>query len=123
MMPDEKSQLLALLDVPARWCRDAEALDAFGEEVRYDDASAVAWDVTGAMCLLFGWERACVLFCQLHRHIYGKRKSFGWPRRDEEMDALATLQAFNDNKSTTFEMIRGEIETMPVWYGHAQSSK
>ena len=73
MMPDEKAQLLALLEDERRWCRDAEARDADGNSVSFHDATAVAWDITGALCRLFGWRRACELFRQLDRHIHGKR--------------------------------------------------
>lgn len=120
MMPDEKAQLLTFLEHESRWCRDAEAHDAKGDAVRYDDAAAVAWDVTGALCRLFGWRRACVLFGQLDRHIHGKRVTIGWPARDSEMDAMAALQDFNDRVGTTFEMMRERIESMPVWHGNAR---
>ena len=96
MMPEEKEQLLALLDHERRWCRDAEAHDANSDAVHYNDGAAVAWDVTGALCRLFGWRRACVLFGQLDRHINGKRVANGWPARDVEMDAMGALQDFND---------------------------
>jgi hypothetical protein len=119
MMPEEKEQLLALLDHERRWCRDAEAHDADGDAVRYDDDAAVAWDVTGALCRLFGWQRACVLFRQLDGHINGKRVAIGWPARDAEMDALGALQDFNDRVDMTFDMVRRRIETMPVWHGNA----
>jgi len=115
-MPDEKAQLLALLDGAGKWCREAEAHDARGDPVTYDDAAAVAWDLTGALCRLFGWQRACVLFVQLDRHIHGRRSAFGWPRRDAEMDAMAALQSFNDRFDTTFASLRERIETMPVWH-------
>ena len=120
MMPEEKEQLLALLDHERRWCRDAEAHDANSDAVQYDDDAAVAWDVTGALCRLFGWQRACVLFGQLDRHINGKRVSIGWPTRDAEMDAMGALQDFNDRLDVTFDMMRERIETMPVWHGNAR---
>lgn len=122
MMPDEKTQLLALLEHHGKWCRDAEALDASGNGVVYDDDAAVAWDLTGALCRLFGWERACVLFGQLDRHIHGKRIMLGWPERDTEMDAMAALQEFNDRTDTTFALLRERIETMPVWQGSSRGS-
>ena len=120
MMPEEKEQLLALLDHQRRWCRDAEAHDANSDAVRYDDDAAVAWDVTGALCRLFGWRRACVLFGQLERHINGKRVVIGWPAGDAEMDAMGALQDFNDRADMTFDMMRERIETMPVWQGNAR---
>jgi len=117
MMPEEKDQLLALLDHEDRWCREAEAQDADGEGVRFDDEAAVAWDITGALCRLFGWPRACVLFGQFDRHIHGRRTAWSWPPRDLELDAMAALQEFNDRAETTFEVMREQIGTMPVWHG------
>ena len=115
MMPDEKTQLLALLEHHGKWCRDAEAHDANGEPVRCDDDAAVAWDITGALCRLFGWQRACVLFGQMERHIVGKRRTVGWPMRDTGIDAMKALQDFNDRADTTFDVLRERIEAMPVW--------
>jgi hypothetical protein len=120
MMPEEKEQLLALLDHERKWCRDAEAHDANSDAVRYDDDAAVAWDVTGALCRLFGWRRACVLFGQLDRHINGKQVASGWPARDAEMGAMGALQDFNDRVDMTFDMMRERIETMPAWHGNAR---
>ncbi len=120
MMPEEKEQLLALLDHQRRWCRDAEAHDANGDAVHYDDDTAVAWDVTGALCRLFGWRRACLLFVQLDRHINGKRVTIGWRERDAEMDAMVSLQDFNDQVDMTFDIMRERIESMPVWQGNAR---
>lgn len=119
-MPDEKAKLLSLLDHADKWCRNAEALDASGNPVTYDHDAAVAWDITGALCLLFGWQRACVLFSQLDRHIHGKRIMFGWPRGDAEMDAMAALQDYNDRVDTTFALLRERIEAMPVWQGQGR---
>jgi len=115
MMAKEKEQLLALLDRERRWCREAEARDANGEAVHYGDDEAVAWDVTGALCRLFGLQRACVLFGQLDRHINGKRVAVGWPPRDAEMVAMGALQEFNDRFDVTFDVMRVQLETMPVW--------
>ena len=116
MMAEEKEQLLALFDHQRKWCQDAEAHDADGRAVRCNDDSAVAWDVTGALCRLFGWRRACELFRQLDRHINGKRVAAGWPVRDAEMDSMAALQEFNDGIETTFDLVRNQIETMPVYH-------
>ena len=120
MMPEEKEQLLALLDHERKWCRGAEAQDANGDAVSYDDGAAVAWDLTGAMCRLFGWRRACVLFEQLDRHINGKRVAIGWPSGDAEMHAMGALQNFNDQVDMTFDLVRARIDTMPVWHGTAR---
>jgi hypothetical protein len=117
MMPQEKERLLALLTSGARWCRGSEALDAEGHAVHFDDPSAVAWDVTGAICLLFGWQRATVLFEQLHRHIVGKRQTYNRPRRDAAIDAMVRLQEFNDMPETSFADLREQIESMVVWRG------
>jgi len=119
MMHEEKEQLLALLDHERRWCRDAEAHDANGDAVHYGDDAAVAWDVTGALCRLFGWQRACVLFEQLDRHINGKRVAVGWPRGDAEMVAMGALQDFNDRVDMTFDVMRERIESIRVWQGPA----
>jgi hypothetical protein len=116
MMAEEKAEVLVLFEHADRWCRDAEAHDANGEAVHYDDESAVAWDITGGLCRLFGWQRACVLFGQVDRHIHGKRPVSGWPARDPELDAMVSLQAFNDREDTTFEMVRERLESMPVWH-------
>ena len=121
MMPEEKEQLLALFDDDHKWCRDAEAHDANGDAVRYDEASAVAWDITGALCRLFGWRRACQLFTQLDRHINGAGAVARRPVRHAEIASMVALQAFNDRLETTFEMICGQLETMPVWHGASHS--
>lgn len=114
-MPEEKTKLLELLDHQAHWCRDAEARDCEGEAVRYDDDLAVAWDITGAVCRLFGWKRACTLFAQIERHFNGRPKYYGWPGRDIEMEAMRALQNFNDRAETTFEALRSRLESLPVW--------
>ena len=120
MMPDEKTQLVTLLVHHGKWCRDAEACDANGHAVRFDDDTAVAWDITGALCRLFGWKRACVLFGQLDRHINGKRVAMRRPARDAEMHAMSALQDFNDRADVTFDVVRERIETIPVWHGNAR---
>ena len=117
MMPQEKDRLLALLARDTAWCRNSEALDASGNAVHFDDPSAVAWDITGAMCLLFGWQRATILFAQLLRHMVGKRQTYAWPKRDAAIDAMVRLQEFNDAPDTSFEELRGHIESMVVWRG------
>jgi len=116
MMPREQEQLLALLAPEQHWCRDAEARDELGNPVSFDDTSATAWDLTGALCALFGWKRACELFRQLDRHIFG-RKRFHSYHQDCEMNALAALQIYNDDRATTYEMVVAKLRTMPVWRG------
>jgi hypothetical protein len=118
MMPDEKERLLKLFEHESRWCREAEAHNAHGDAVYYDDSAAVAWDITGALCQLFGWRRAAVLFGQLDRHINGRRGAFGWPARDSEIDAMVALQNFNDRAETTFGIVKERLVTMPVWHGN-----
>jgi hypothetical protein len=86
----------------------------FWKPIVYDDPSAVAWDITGALCLLFGWPRA-ILFEQLDRRIHGKVVKQGWPPRDWEMESMAALQYFNDGAETTFEMLRAKLESAPAW--------
>ena len=120
MIPEEKDQLLGLLDHEGKWCRGAEARDINQDAVQNDDENAVAWDVTGALCRLFGWRRACVLFGQLDRHISGKRVAIGWPAADAEMNAMGALQDFNDRVDMTFDIMRELIKTMPVWHGNAR---
>lgn len=122
MMPDEKEQILALLSQQQRWCTKAEAFDADSNAVAYDDDNAVAWDLTGALCRLFGWHRACTLFVQIDRHIHGKRSKFIWPVPDLEMDAMRALQEYNDNPDVSFDVIRQQLESMPVWSGQQRET-
>jgi len=117
MMLEEKRRLLELLDQEGKWCQHAEARDAHGLPVSCDADSAAAWDVTGALYQLFGEDRAAALYVQLDRHIHGKRRDFGWPPRDSELDAMEALQAFNDGADASFELVRSRLESMPVWSG------
>jgi len=116
MMPHEKERLLALFDRKQRWCQGAEARDAHGAPVAFDDAGATAWDLTGALCLLFGWKRACELFRQLDRHISGQRRG-QWHNHRPEIDALVALQDYNDDSQTTYETLLNHLRSMPVWRG------
>jgi hypothetical protein len=116
MMPSEKEELLALFDREQRWCQDAEACDLEGNAVQFDDAAAVAWDITGALCRLFGWERARVLFGQLERHINGKRRPH-WYNQSPEIESMLALQDYNDRADTSFDRMLGQLGTMPVWHG------
>jgi len=109
-------QLLALLAPEQRWCRGAEARDADGNPVTFDNTRAAAWDITGALCTLFGWKRACELFRQLDRHIFGRKRLHIF-NRCREMNALAALQDYNDDRGTTYEMVVTRLRTMPVWRG------
>jgi hypothetical protein len=117
MMPEEKEQLLALLNRRHNWCTRVEAQDSNNNAVPYDDDNAVAWDITGALCRLFGWQRACTLFVQVDRHIHGKRSKFIWPVPDWEMDAMRALQEYNDRPDISFDTVRQKLESMPIWSG------
>ncbi len=119
MLPQEKVQLLDLLSSEWRWCREAEARDPQGNAVRYDDQAAVAWDVTGAICFLFGWPRACELFQQLDKHIRGRQRLRAW-RRHPEIDAMAALQDLNDLDQTTHGHIIAHLQSMPVRRGNRE---
>jgi len=115
MMPEEKDKLLALFDSEQRWCQDAEASDSHGEPVKFHDPEAVAWDLTGALCRLFGSQRARVLFEQLDRHLFGKRvKRFN---RDPVVEAMVALQEYNDRADTTFETLFLQLRKLPTWHG------
>jgi hypothetical protein len=120
MSPDEKEKLLELLHDKQRWCKDAEARDQQGNAVRYDDESAVAWDLTGATCFLFGWQRACELFRQLDRHITGRRRR-RFLRQNTDIASMTALQDFNDLGGTTYEAIATQLNSMPVWRGNRHS--
>lgn len=121
MMADEKIRLLALLMHPVDWCQGAEARDRHERSVRFDDADAVAWDVTGGLCRLFGWPRACLLFEQIERHLGVRRRFSGNWMACPSIDAMRVLQDFNDRPDTTFADVRGLLETMPVWRSEAQA--
>ncbi|MBI4582342.1 MAG: hypothetical protein HY718_21790 [Planctomycetes bacterium] len=117
MTQQEKEALLSLLCTPARWCQGMEASDAAGESVPYDDAGAVAWDLTGGLCFLFGWERATELFPELEPHITGRTPGPG----DEKaaIPSMTALQDFNDRPGTTHDALLARIQTLPVLGGLA----
>ena len=121
MLPAEKDELLAFFENERRWCTEAEALDAYGRPVKFHDPFATAWDVTGAMCYLFGWTRARTLFGQLERHIHKRRRIPGISR-DAAIESMVTLQAYNDRPETAFEVLLTLLETMPVWTGVSRPS-
>jgi len=122
MVQAEKDKLLALLDSEERWCQDAEARDEDGNPVRHSDVAAVAWDISGALCRLFGWRRARELFVQLDRHVNGRREPVYRPARDAGIDSMVALQAFNDRDDTTFEVLREQIRTIRVWHGNTDAN-
>ncbi len=122
MIPEEKDKLLALFDSEQRWCQDVEASDSHGDPVKFHDPEAVAWDLTGALCRLFGWQRARVLFRQLDRHLCGKKqlKRFN---RDPAVDAMVALQEYNDRADTTFEILFLQLCNMPTWHGRKRGQR
>jgi hypothetical protein len=121
MLPKATDKLLALFENETRWCQDAEARDTYGSPVKFHDPLATAWDITGAMCCLFGWKRARTLFGQLERHIHSRRRLHNF-NRDEAIESMVTLQAYNDRPGTPFELILTLLETMPVWTGVSRPS-
>lgn len=117
MLLQEKERLITLFGARNRWCQGAEARDEAGQAVHYDDPGATAWDITGGMCLLFGWQRALELFPQLSRHVHQVKRSHWWIN-DPGIASMVALQDSNDEKGTTFEMMTGWLQSMPVWNGH-----
>ena len=115
MLQHEKNELLGFFDISARWCQGSEAQDDGGNPVTFDDDLAVAWDLAGGMCRLFGWRRACQLFPQLDRHIHGKKRGFG--TEDETVAAMSALFDFNDDQRMTYERVIATLQDMPVWAG------
>jgi hypothetical protein len=122
MSPNEKEKLVTFFAAEERWCQEAEARDEAGEAVHYNDPSATAWDITGSVCLLFGWRRALELFPQLDRHVRQIKRSRWWVH-NPGITSMAALQDSNDNTNTTFEMITGWLKSMPVWNGHSRCSQ
>jgi hypothetical protein len=115
MMQEEKDNLIALFSGEGRWCREVEAQDEKGEAVRFDDESAVAWDLVGGMCYLFGWKRASKLFGPLSRYVAGTRPALTYENND--IHAMTALVNFNDDQDTTYEMIVSKLQELPVWHG------
>lgn len=126
MMQHEKDELLRLLDTASRWCRHAEARDRRGQAVRFDDPAAAAWDLTGAVCLLFGWARALELFPQLERHLTGHNRAARRPRlllkNEPRIISMVAVQEYNDCSEITYEQIRGRLESLPVYHPHASGA-
>ena len=121
MTQAEKDRMLALLNSRSSWCQEAEARDRRGEDVRFDDPTAVAWDLTGALCHLFGWERAMQLFSQLARHLTRRKPPIGrhWTRpQDPQMAAMAALQDYNDQPSTHHRSMMARLMALPVYQPH-----
>ncbi len=112
MTQQEKDKLLALFETEARWCQQVEARDDRGRPVHYSDKKAVAWDVVGGMCLLFGWERASKLFGPVARHITGLQRYLAYA--NWEMAAMGALQDFNDQRDTTYVKIVSSLRSLTV---------
>ena len=119
MMQHEKDGLITLLSSRERWCRDAEARDRRGQAVHFDDPAAVAWDLTGALCLLFGWARAIQLFPQLERHLTGRNRSSDRPRlqlaNEPQIISMVAIQEYNDLSDNTYEMMLDRLQTLTVY--------
>ena len=113
MTQNEKDELLTLFEKESRWCQHVEAKDERGRPVYYHDKKAAAWDVVGGMCFLFGWERACKLFLQVSRDVTGLKRGPGL--RDREMAAMASLQDFNDQRDTTYDLVMARLREMRVY--------
>jgi hypothetical protein len=112
MSPDEKEQLVGLLQDARHWCQGAEARDAEGHDVVYSDADATAWDLTGAACRLFGWRRARELFVQIDRHLHGGDAN---PTpTDSGIAAMVALQTWNDDVQTTHAELVARLQSLPV---------
>ncbi len=121
MIANEKDKLLAFFDSDGRWCQNAEARDAHGSPVKFHDPLAAAWDITGALCYLFGWNRAYALFGSFERHIHKRKRRHAF-NRDSAIESMLALQSFNDRSDTSFEVIHYLLQTMPVWTGISRSS-
>lgn len=111
MKEAEKSMLLELLDQKNRWCQEVEARDAAGSPVHYNDTSAVAWDLVGAFCKLFGWVRACKLFIQVTELAPHQRF---WADDQRAIAAMVALQEFNDAADMTHEMMMTWVRSVRV---------
>jgi hypothetical protein len=119
MMQDEKDRILTLLQGESTWCQHAEARDGRGHPVHYDDPTAGAWDLTGALCVLFSWTRALALFSQLERQLVGHKRvtrhPFGLRNSDPEICSMVAIQEYNDQTDMTFELVRAGLEALAVY--------
>jgi hypothetical protein len=119
MMQYEKERLLTLLGTSSNWCQHAEARDRRGHAVHYDDPAAIAWDLTGAVCVLFGWARALELFSQLERQLVGRKhaakRSFGLQNKDPQICSMVAVQEFNDHTETTYEFVVTRLKALSVY--------
>ncbi len=113
MTQNEKESLLSTFSIPTKWCKEMEACNGSGDSVSYDDPTAVAWDLTGGLCMLFGWDRAGELFPQLVRYVLNDKVTVGGP--NASIQAMVALQEFNDSPETTHDDLLARIQTIPVW--------
>jgi hypothetical protein len=113
MTSQEKSRLLALLLDPQRWCQSAEARRADGQAVAYSDPAATAWDLTGALCQLFGWRRAGVLFIQIERRLHPRGRA-GLVGEEAAIAAMIGLQSWNDDPQTSHPELLAVLGRLPV---------
>lgn len=120
MLQDEKDQLIAFFEPETNWCRGHDAIDDEGLVVHYDDENAVAWDLVGGICHLFGWKRACGLFEPMSRHVAKRRHRATAFERDTEMAAMASLLDFNDDDETTHAILMERLRALPVWRGESK---
>lgn len=113
MNTEELDRLRDLFSNSNRWCKNAEARSARGVAVRYGDPDAVAWDLTGGLCLLFGWRRACDLFRQIDRHL-NRHRSLRWRVQDPHIESMLALQEFNDGDHMNHQTLMERLASMPV---------
>jgi hypothetical protein len=114
MRTDELNELLELFARADHWCQGAEARTAGGVPVKYSDPDAVAWDLTGALCFLFGWDRACTLFCQVDKHLL-KDRALRWRVHDVHIESMLALQEKNDSLGTTHDWLVTQLKSMRVF--------
>lgn len=112
MTEREKKDLLDLFAIAANWCQETEARNWEGNSVRYDDPSAVAWDLTGGTCRLFGWDRAMELFPFMERHIVGRKPDQN--AANPGIASMVNLQEFNDSTDTSFDILHLRLQGLPA---------
>lgn len=112
MTEHEKQELLNMFAVPGNWCQESEARNWRGESVPYDDPGAVAWDLTGGVCRLFGWDRAIELFPLMEPHMTGRKHE---PRQTNPgIASMAALQDFNDSSDTSYDILLLRLQNLPA---------
>ena len=112
MTSQEKDQLLALLLDVRHWCQAAEARRADGQPVSYSDPEATAWDLTGAVCHLFGWRRACELFIQIDRRLHPRPRAA--LAGDAAITAMVGLQSWNDDPQRSHPELLAVLGQLPI---------